>query len=123
VLFRSGEQVLGQTAFTADASSGSVEVVFTFDSTDFEGKTFVVFEYLYYYGTLIAEHTDINDEAQTMTIATTEPEEPEIPDKPGGGAQTGHDGLPIWLIFVSIGAMLGAVAAVVFKLFLRRRDR
>jgi hypothetical protein len=111
-----GKEVTAETAFTAKESSGSTEVVFTFDSTGLESKILVVFEYLYYRETLITEHTDINDEAQTVTIAEREPE------NPGGGAQTGRDGLPVRLLILGIGAV---VMALLLKLYLhyRRRDK
>jgi hypothetical protein len=42
-----------------------------------------VYEYLYYERVLIAEHTDINDEAQTVMIAESEePEEPKESKEP-----------------------------------------
>ena len=116
-----GETVTAHKRFTARESSGSVDVVFTFDSTELEGKTLVVFQYLYFNGELIAEHADINDEGQTVTIATREPE-PETtpePDKTTGvGAQTGQDGLPVLILVIGIGAAVGAVSLIVIK---RRR--
>jgi hypothetical protein len=111
-----GKEVIANATFTAEKPSGSVEVTFKFDSTSLEGKTLVVFEYLYYEGTLIAEHTDINDEAQTVTIAKKEPE----PDKPGGGAQTGYSGLPIWAMLLNIAAF---GAALLLLLYNRRRRK
>jgi hypothetical protein len=106
------KEVLAQTTFVAKESSGSVEVIFTFDSTGLEGKSLVVFEYLFYEKVLIAEHTDIKDEAQTVTIAKSEPD--KTPNNPQGrGAQTGQDGLPIWLLIIGLGSIIGAVLLVV----------
>jgi hypothetical protein len=119
-----GETVTAQTTFQALETSGSVNVVFTFDTRELEGKTLVVFEYLYYQSTLIAEHTDINDEAQTVTIATKEPEkepEPET-DKPGGGAQTGQDGLPVIWLVIGASALVGEVGGIVLYIIKRRRE-
>lgn len=47
--------------------SGSVDVVFEFDATSLRGKKVVVFEDLYRDGILIATHSDINDEGQTVS--------------------------------------------------------
>jgi len=107
-----GEEVTAETTFTATASSGSVEVVFTFDSTTLEGKTLVVFEYLYYEDTLIAEHTDIEDEAQTVTIDTKDPVPTPTPTP--GSPQTGQDGLPMWLLIVTLGLLVTAVALTIY---------
>ena len=101
-----GKEVLAETTFTAAESSGNVEVVFVFDSTELEGKTLVVFEWLYYEDTLIAEHTDINDEAQTVTIDSKD----SVPTLTPGSPQTGHDGLPTWLLIVCIS--LARIAAI-----------
>ena len=58
--------VTSETEFTAKKSSGSVKVVFTFDATSLKGKTTVVFEELYQDDILLAVHTDIDDEDQTI---------------------------------------------------------
>jgi hypothetical protein len=73
----------------------------------------VVFESLLYEGKEIAAHADINDEAQAVTVS----KESTIP---GGGAQTGRDGLPIWLL---ITALIAAAGSVPFIFYLRRRGK
>lgn len=50
--------------------SGSVDLAFTFDGTDLQGKEIVVFETLYQDGKEIGVHADINDKAQTVTVPT-----------------------------------------------------
>ena len=58
-----------ETTFVAESTNGTVDVEFTFDSTELIGKSIVCFEYLYFDNNLIAEHTDINDNGQTITFA------------------------------------------------------
>ena len=104
-----GEPITAYTRFVATASSGSVDVVFTFDSTTLAGKTLVVFEWLYYEGTVIAEHTDIDCEAQTVFIAEKTENQPETEPEskqPGAGAQTGQEGLPMWALYVLGGSVI-----------------
>ncbi len=61
-----GNTITAEKVFTADAASGTVDIEFVFDGTGFEGKTLVAFEELYAANTLIAEHKDISDAAQTV---------------------------------------------------------
>ena len=48
--------------------SGSVELTFTFDSTEFAGDSLVAFEELYSKGKLVGQHKNINDKKQTVRI-------------------------------------------------------
>lgn len=73
---KDGNQIWVEKEFTPTESEGSVEMEFTFDTSDLAGKSIVFFEYLYLItedGELpVAEHEDINDEDQTVTFATPE---------------------------------------------------
>ena len=61
-----GKEVTAETTFTAKKSSGSVEVVFTFDGSGLQGTTTVVFEELYQDELKLAVHADLDDEDQTV---------------------------------------------------------
>ena len=63
-------EVTAETQFTPNAANGTVEVKFTFDSTGMDGKDLVVFETLYKGGVSdsVADHSDINDEGQTVHV-------------------------------------------------------
>ena len=61
-----GNPVTAEKTFTAKKVNGTAEMEFTFDSTKLAGADVVVFEELYLNGSLIAEHTDITDEDQTI---------------------------------------------------------
>ena len=63
-----GKKVISSTTFTAEKSSKSVEVVFTFDASVLEGTTVVAYENLTYKGVEVAIHADITDEDQTIYI-------------------------------------------------------
>lgn len=61
-----GKDVVATTTFTAEASSGTVDVEFTFNADGLTGKNFVAFETMVRGDALIAEHADINDANQTI---------------------------------------------------------
>lgn len=54
--------------FVATAESMEVEMDLGIDTSELAGKDIVVYENLYYRGSLIASHVDINDVDQTVTI-------------------------------------------------------
>ncbi len=82
--------VTAEKKFTAKEKTGQVELDFSFDARGLEGKRLVVFERLYVGKNLVASHTDLQDEAQTVFIKEKE----TVP-------QTG-DPAPIEKIFLSI---------------------
>ena len=63
-----GAEVTAEVEFTPEAADGTVELTYTLDASTLAGATIVVFETLYQNGVEIAAHSDINDEAQTITI-------------------------------------------------------
>lgn len=56
-------------SFTPEYPNGDFTISASFDSTQFVGKTLVVYEELSVGGTIIATHKDLNDENQTVKIA------------------------------------------------------
>lgn len=68
-----GKDVTAETEFTAEKSSGEVEVTFTFDASAIkDGTELVAFETVSSDGHEICAHADIEDEGQT--VAVTKPE-------------------------------------------------
>ncbi len=68
------KEVTAETTFTPKESSGTVDVIFSFDGTSLAGKTVVVFESATYDGKEFATHADLEDNGQTIyfpEIATT----------------------------------------------------
>ena len=106
--------VTAETTFTAEASDGSAEVTFTFDTTKLQGKTPVVFETMYdTQGNPIVDHSDLNDEDQTVSV----PVQPVIPP-----VVTGDDSSPMPYV-LSLLAALAAAVAVVAVLVRRKRKQ
>ena len=66
------KELTAQAKFTPEQASGSIELTFTFKADELGGKNLVAFEELYLGNTLVASHTDIKDEAQTVTLEKTE---------------------------------------------------
>ena len=72
-LLINGQPVESGYTFTAEDSSMEVEIAFTFNASSLAGKDLVTFEELYDLSnpdepTKVAEHKDIEDEGQTVTI-------------------------------------------------------
>lgn len=68
------EQVTSEATFTPAEPNGTVDVLFTFDATELEGTSVVVFEALFQGETEISSHEDMEDEGQTITFT----EQPRI---------------------------------------------
>ena len=68
-----GNAVTATATFTAENTSGSVDVVFTFSGSALgnENKTLVVFESLTQNGVEVATHADINDTEQSVEFPKT----------------------------------------------------
>ena len=105
--------VTAETTFTAEAADGSTTVTFTFDTSVLQGKTLVVFETLYdTNGNQIVDHSDLNDEDQTVTVPV-QPENPPV--------VTGDDSTPMPYA-VGLAAALLAVVAIIAVLVKRRKQ-
>ncbi len=101
--------VIAETTFTAESADGSTSVTFTFDTTKLQGKILVVFETLYdTQGNPIVDHSDLNDEDQTVSV----PVQPVIPP-----VVTGDDSsqMPYVLSLLAAIAAAVAVAAVLVR--------
>ncbi len=68
VLDAAGKEITSSKTFTAEKSSGSVEVVFTFNASVLEGTTVVAYESMTCKGVEVAVHADITDRDQTVYI-------------------------------------------------------
>ncbi len=64
-----GKEITAEATFTPKATTGEVEMTFSFDARELTAETeVVVFETLYRNGIEIAVHADIEDEGQTVKI-------------------------------------------------------
>jgi hypothetical protein len=115
-LLVNGKCVENDLTFTAEDSKMEVQIEFIFNASELGGKELVTFEELYDVTNpdnpiKVAEHKDIKDEGQTVTIkekpeSPTTPEEPSTPTKTSDSPKTG-DNTP----FVALFAMMGISAA------------
>lgn len=65
-LLEDGTQITAETTFIPKTDSGTVDVTFSFDSTNMAGKTAVAFESITQNGEEVAAHKDIHYEGQTI---------------------------------------------------------
>ena len=63
-----GKEVTAEKEFKSIGASGTVEMTYKFDASNMAGKTLVCFESIYYKNSLVMEHADINDKAQTVYL-------------------------------------------------------
>ena len=115
-LLVNGKRVENDLTFTAEDSKMKVQIEFIFNASELGGKELVTFEELYDVTNpdnpiKVAEHKDIKDEGQTVTIkekpeSPTTPEKPSTTTKPSDSPKTG-DNTP----FVALFAMMGISAA------------
>lgn len=97
-----GNEVTATTTFTPNQTSGTVELEFTFDSSNLaDGQKVVAFEYLYKDDIEVAVHADINDESQTVWVGT--PPAGDTFDK------TGESNLPL---LIAIGVLIVAAISI-----------
>ena len=107
-----GKELTSEVIFTPEESNGEIIVRFTFDGSKITKQTnFVVFEALYYDGTELVAHADIEDGGQTVTLI---PPKPDIP-------QTGdNSNLGFWIGLGSVA--LGGVIACIIMYCKRKKD-
>ena len=66
------QQVTAELEFTPDSADGTVELTYTFDASALAGKAVVVFEDLYQGENVVASHTNLEDEGQTVSFGQPE---------------------------------------------------
>ena len=97
--------VTAELKFTPNNTHGKIDIEFTFDASKLaDGAELVVFEELYKDDVIVAEHKDIDDESQTVTIG-----EPPAPTDGGSFDKTGQN-LAFWIALALI--LLGGAAAI-----------
>ena len=81
---KDGKEITKEVTFTPEQADGTIDVEFSFDSSDLAGKTVVVFEKAFYGETEIASHEDLSDEGQSVKFL----EKPETPPTTPPAPQT-----------------------------------
>ena len=114
------KHVTATLKFTPNNESGSIDIdLGPFDASGLDGHDLVVFEELYKQSVvdgnatdiLVAEHRDINDEGQTVTVTSAPSGETNTPDIPSGGyyGKTGGSNATILLAIAVLVAAAGAL--------------
>lgn len=106
--------VTAETTFVPNKADGTVDLEFTFDASELGGKDLVAFEIAYKDGIQIADHQDIDDEAQTVTVS--EPDDNTF-DAPGGDgySKTGVDMTLIYALIAALVALAGGAGAYAYR--------
>ena len=116
-------EITATKKFTPDKANGSVDMSFEIDASKFAGKSIVVFETLKLNGKVVAEHHDINDKDQTVTIdkknpskETKESKDSKKDDSTDRASYKTGDFLPYILM-----AVLAMILASIYVVQRRRR--
>ena len=86
-LLVNGKQVTSEKKVTITEENGTVDMDFTFDASELNNKSIVIYEYLHQEEELIASHEDINDKNQTVTFKVGSLK-PNMPGHKGNGLFT-----------------------------------
>lgn len=76
-------KVTAVATFVPNKANGSVDLEFTFDASELGGKDLVAFEVAYKDGIQIADHQDIDDEGQTVSVSEPDDNTFDTPDGDG----------------------------------------
>ena len=127
-LIVNGKRVENDLIFTATDTKMEVQIEFTFNASELAGKELVTFEELYDVTNpdkpiKVAEHKDIKDEGQTVTIkekpeSPTTPDEPSTPTKTSDSPKTG-DNTPFAALFAMMGISAAGLIFAGYKRFRR----
>ncbi len=101
-----GDEITATTTFIAESSSGSVTLSYTLDASKLSNTTIVVFEEMTHKGVLVAEHADLDDEAQSVFI--------EEPAAPNTGDATNKD---------VYGVLIAGAVAIIITLIIKRKKK
>lgn len=126
-LFINDKRVENDLTFTAMDSTMEIQIAFTFNASELAGKELVTFEELYDVTNpdkpiKVAEHKDIEDKGQTVTI-TGNPDEPTTPESgtPTGKGNPPKTGDTTNLVLLFILLILSA-AGLVFTAYRKYRS-
>lgn len=114
-----GEMVMAEKEIQVTEEDGTVNMEFSFDASELNNRSIVIYEYLYQDNELITSHEDINDKDQTITFKVGSLTV-DMPGNAGNGisVKTGDSGAPIYYI---IGVMLIAVGVTGITLGYKRK--
>lgn len=107
-------KVTAETTFVPNKADGSVDLEFTFDASELGGKDLVAFEIAYKDGIQIADHQDLDDEGQTVTISPVEDNTYDTPEG-DGYSKTGVDMAWVYALIAALVALAGGAGAYAYR--------
>lgn len=121
-LLVNGKQITSEKKLTITEENGTVDMDFTFDASELNNKSIVIYEYLHQEEELIASHEDINDKNQTVTFKVGSLQ-PNMPGHKGNGLFTAlktgdHIAIIPWILLALAGAGI-----VITMIGLRQKEK
>ena len=121
-LLVNGKQITSEKKLTITEENGTVDMDFTFDASELNNKSIVIYEYLYQESELITSHEDINDKDQTVTFKVGSLI-PNMPGHKGNGLFTAlktgdHIAIIPWILLALAGAGI-----VITMIGLRQKEK
>lgn len=107
-------KVTAVATFVPNKANGSVDLEFTFDASELGGKDLVAFEVAYKDGIQIADHQDIDDEGQTVSVSERDDNTFDTPDG-DGYSKTGVDMTLIYALIAALVALAGGAGAYAYR--------
>ena len=83
-----GVPVMATATFQPTMPNGTVTLTFVFDGTQYTGHHLTAFESLYFNGRIVAEHADLNDASQTVSVDNSHGIAIPVPTIPRPGTGT-----------------------------------
>lgn len=107
-------KVTAVATFVPNKANGSVDLEFTFDASELGGKDLVAFEVAYKDGVQIADHQDIDDKGQTVSVSEPDDNTFDTPDG-DGYSKTGVDMTLIYALIAALVALAGGAGAYAYR--------
>ena len=121
-LLVNGKQITSEKKLTITEENGTVDMDFTFDASELNNKSIVIYEYLYQESELITSHEDISDKNQTVAFKVGSLK-PNMPGHKGNGLFTAlktgdHIAIIPWILLALAGAGI-----VITMIGLRQKEK
>lgn len=107
-------KVTAVATFVPNKANGSVDLEFTLDASELGGKDLVAFEVAYKDGIQIADHQDIDDKGQTVSVSEPDDNTFDTPDG-DGYSKTGVDMTLIYALIAALVALAGGAGAYAYR--------
>lgn len=107
-------KVTAVATFVPNKANGSVDLEFTFDASELGGKDLVAFEVAYKDGIQIADHQNIDDKGQTVSVSEPDDNTFDTPDG-DGYSKTGVDMTLIYALIAALVALAGGAGAYAYR--------